>query len=337
MFQVKKGVHLAVLLGCIFYGMTGLFLTRIHGLPITSIIFYRLLFGLAFIFTFLLVTNRLGELKLGKGRARLLLQGIFVLVNMFFYFLCVKETCFSIAILLEYTAPIYVMLASPFVLKEKIGKESIAALLLAIAGIYMVIRPDGGFGTLEFSGSHFIGVASGLFAGIVFAVIIMNIRVLKRDHSEFAIAFWGTAISCLLMLPFAFEVPFPVLTPNILPLMVFGFISVGVGGVLTTIGFANLRSQTGSLLALIEPVAGVFFDRVFLGVTLSTGTLAGCLLVLAAAVIVSPPNCASPELCLARIAPRPNCASGVRVLFAALKRTDESEKQKEKILRRPES
>ena len=293
MFQVKKGPHLAVLLGCILYGMTGLFLAGIHNLSITSVIFYRLLFGLIFIFIFLLATDRLGELKPGKRKSRLLLQGIFVMVNMFFYFLCVRETCFSIAILLEYTAPIYVMLASPFVLKEKVGKESIAALFLAVTGVYLVIRPEGGFGNLEFSGSRLIGIASGLFAGMLLAVIIMNVRILKRDHSEFAIAFWGTAISCLLMLPFAFETPFPVLAPNLPILVVFGVVSVGIGGVLTTIGYANLQSQTGSLLALIEPVAGVFFDLVFLGVALSAGTLAGCILVLAAAVIVSYPSSAS--------------------------------------------
>ncbi|HIH75684.1 MAG TPA: DMT family transporter [Methanosarcina sp.] len=290
MFQVKKGAHLAVLLGCILYGMTGLFLANIKDLPITSIIFYRLLFGLIFIFTFLLVTGRPGELRPGKRKFRLFLQGIFITVNMFFYFLCVKETCFSIAILLEYTAPIYVMLASPFVLKEKVGKENIIALFFAITGVYLVIRPDEGFGALEFSGSHLIGIVSGLFAGLLLAVIIMNVRVLKRDHSEFAIAFWGTATSCLLMLPFAFEPPFSSLAPNLPTLLVFGIVSVGVGGVLTTIGFANLQSQTGSLLALIEPVAGVFFDLVFLGVALSAGTLAGCILILTAAVIVSCPR-----------------------------------------------
>ncbi|WP_269851456.1 DMT family transporter [Methanosarcina horonobensis] len=285
-----------MLLGCILYGMTGLFLAGIHSLPITSIIFYRLFFGLIFIFTFLLVTNRLEELKPGKRKFRLFLQGIFITVNMFFYFLCVKETCFSIAILLEYTAPIYVMLASPFVLKEKVGKESVAALVLAIAGVYFVIRPEGGFGALEFSGSRLIGIVSGLFAGMLLAVIIMNVRILKRDYSEFAIAFWGTAISCILMLPFAFETSFSLLAPNLLTLIVFGIVSVGIGGVLTTIGFANLQSQTGSLLALIEPVAGVFFDLVFLGVALSAGTLAGCVLVLAAAVIVSYSGSSKPAM-----------------------------------------
>jgi drug/metabolite transporter (DMT)-like permease len=179
------------------------------------------------------------------------------------------------------------MLVSPFVLKEKVGKESIAAFFLAILGVYLAIRPNGGFGTLEFSGDYFVGIASGLFAGMILAVIIMNVRILKKDHSEFAIAFWGTSISCLLMTPFALETSFSVLASNLFLLMAFGVVSVGIGGVLTTIGFANLKSQTGSLLALIEPVAGIFLDLAVLGVAISAGALAGCLLVLTAALIVS--------------------------------------------------
>jgi drug/metabolite transporter (DMT)-like permease len=296
MFQVKKRAHLAILVGCILYGMTGLFLSRIHDMTIASIIFYRLFFGLCLISIFLLITGRLGELKPGKHRTQLFLQGIVVLVNMFFYFMCVKKTCFSVGILLEYTAPIYVMLASPFVLKEKVGKTSIAALLLAMAGVYFVISPNGGFATFEFSSDYFIGILSGLFAGGIYAVVIMNVRVLKRDHSEFAIAFWGTAISCLLMIPFAFETPLSVLASNLVPLLTFGVFSVGIGGILTTIGFANLKSQTGSLLALIEPVAGVFFDLTVLGVTLQAGTIAGCLLILVAAAVVSYNDFAKPSV-----------------------------------------
>lgn len=296
MLQVKKDAHLAVLIGCILYGMTGLFLSFVHDLPITSIIFYRLFFGLCLIFIFLMSTGRLAELKPGKGKVHLFMQGIFVLVNMFFYFLCVEKTCFSIAILLEYTAPIYVMLASPFILKEKVGKENIAALFLSIAGVYLVIRPDGGFEDLEFSGDHILGIASGLFAGFLLAIIIMNVRVLKKGNSEFSIAFWSTAISCFFMIPFAFKIPVSILGPNILSLMAFGVVTVGVGGILNTIGFANLQSQTGSLLALIEPVAGVFFDLAFLGVSLSTGTLMGCFLVLASSIIVSYRSSPKPEV-----------------------------------------
>ena len=283
----KKGPHLAVLLGCTFYGMTGLFLVHIRDMPITSIIFYRLFFGLLLIMLFVIGTGKVRELKPGKKKLSLLMQGIFVVVNMFFYFICVKETCVSIAILLEYTAPIYVMLASPFLLKEKIGKENIAALFVAVTGVFLVIRPEGGFSEFELSGSHFIGIASGLFAGMILAAIIMNVRVLKTEYTEFSIAFWGTAISCLFMIPFAFESPLSLIVENVPALMAFGMASVGLGGILTTIGFANLESQTGSLLALIEPVAGVFFDVVVLGISLSSTTLFGCLLVLIASLIVS--------------------------------------------------
>jgi drug/metabolite transporter (DMT)-like permease len=66
--------------------------------------------------------------------------------------------------------------------------------------------------------------------------------------------------------------------------------------VLTTIGFADLKSQIGSLLSLIEPVAGVFFDLTVFGITLSTSTIAGCLLVLIAAAVVSYNDFARPSV-----------------------------------------
>jgi drug/metabolite transporter (DMT)-like permease len=71
---------------------------------------------------------------------------------------------------------------------------------------------------------------------------------------------------------------------------------VGVGGILSTIGFANLNSQTGNLLSLIQLVAGVFFDLAVLGVTLITGIIEGCFLVLIASVIVSFNDSAKPPM-----------------------------------------
>jgi hypothetical protein len=49
MFLEGKKPHLAVIAGCIFYGMNGLFIDRIHDMSIAPIIFYRLFFGLLFL------------------------------------------------------------------------------------------------------------------------------------------------------------------------------------------------------------------------------------------------------------------------------------------------
>lgn len=290
MFQVKNGAHISLIVGSILYGMTGLFLSRIHSMSIASIIFYRLFFGLCVISVFLIVTNCQGELKITKKRFLLLIQVIIGLVSLILYFICIEKTCFSIAVLLQSTAPICVMLASPYILKERVSKESIVALTLATIGIYLVIHPNNGFGSFEFTGSYYLGVVAGLLSGVLAAFCIMNIRILKRNYTEYAIAFWTTALCCLLMSPFALETSLTVLSSNILPLIASGVLCVGVGGVLTTIGYSNLKSQTSSLLSLLQLVAGVFFDLAVLGVTLPAGTIEGSFLVLFASIIVSVNN-----------------------------------------------
>lgn len=287
MFQVKTRAYIALLVGSILCGMTGLFLSQIHGMSITSVIFYRLFFGIFVILIFIVITNSQNELKIGKKKFQLFLQVIFGLISLIFFFVCIEKTCFSIAVLLQSTAPICVMLASPYFLKEKVGKESIIALIIAITGVYLVIHPDKGFTGVNLSGNYYIGILSGLLSGLFSAFCIMNIRILKRNYSELSIAFWTAALCCFLMSPYAFEPSLNELSANILPLLASGVLIVGIGSILTTIGFANLKSQTGSLLSLIQLVAGVFFDLTVLRVTLPAGTIEGCILVLIASIIIS--------------------------------------------------
>jgi drug/metabolite transporter (DMT)-like permease len=205
---------------------------------------------------------------------------------MLLYFICLKITCVSIAILLQYTAPFYVMLASPLILNEKIGKESVTALFVAITGIFLIVRPESLSG-IELTGPYMLGIAAGLLSGVIFAALIMNVKILKTEYSELAIIFWPMGIALLLLSPFAFKVSPDILYSNLKVLVVFGVVSIGLGEIFTVLGLANLKAQTGSLLALIEPVSGVFFDIAVLGIGLSSETLAGCTLILASAAFIS--------------------------------------------------
>lgn len=287
MFPESKRAHMAVIIGAVFYGMNGLFIARIHDMSIYSTVFYRLLFGLLFLFAYIVLRGKTSDLRLKKKKGYLLLQGTLVVACMLLYFTCLKITCVSIAILLQYTAPIYVMLASPFILNEKIGKESIAALFVAITGVYLIVKPEGGFSGIELTGTYMLGMASGLLSGIVFAAMIINVKVLKTEYPELGMVFWPMAIAFLMLSPFAFDVSPAVLSDNVPVLMAFGIVSIGLGEIFTIIGFANLETQTGSLLALIEPVSGVFFDIAVLGIALSSNTLIGCVLIMASAAVVS--------------------------------------------------
>jgi len=286
MFLKGKKPHLEVIAGCIFYGMNGLFIDRIHDMAISPVIFYRLFFGLLFLFIYIVARGKLSDLKLKKKRGSLFLQGVLVVACMLLYFTCLKITCVSVAILLQYTAPVYVLIASPLILNEKIGKESIAALLIAITGVFLIVKPDSLSG-IELTGTYTIGIVAGLLSGVVFAALIMNVKVLKTEYPELAIVFWPMGAALLFLSPFAFEVSPDTLYGNLKVLVAFGIISIGFGEIFTILGLVKLKAQTGSLLALVEPVSGVFFDIAVLGIGLSSETLAGCALILASAAFIS--------------------------------------------------
>ena len=175
MLLENKKSHEAVVMGCIFYSMNGLFIANIHNMAISTIIFYRLFFRLLFLFIYIAVRGNISDLRIKKKKESFLLQGVLVVTCMLLYFTCLKITCVSVAILLQYTAPIYVMLASPFILKEKIGKESIAALFISIAGIYLIVKPAEGFSGIQITNTYILGIAAGLLSGVVFAALIMNV------------------------------------------------------------------------------------------------------------------------------------------------------------------
>lgn len=287
MLLESKKAHMAVIIGCVFYSMNGLFISRIHDMDISPVIFYRLLFGILFLCVYIVARGKTPDLRLKKRKGSLFLQGVLVVACMLLYFTCLKTTCVSIAILLQYTAPVYVMLVSPFILKEKVGKESIAALFIAIAGVFLIVRPEGDLSGIELTGNYMLGIIAGLLSGVVFAALIMNVKVLKTEYPELAIVFWPMSIALLLLSPSAFDVSGAVLYSNLTVLAAFGIVSIGFGEIFTILGFANLKAQTGSLLALIEPVSGVFFDIAVLGIALSSETLAGCALIMASALIIS--------------------------------------------------
>lgn len=297
-----KRAYPEVAIACTIFGMTGIFLEHIRGMEIGPILFYRLFFGFLTIVFYLALTGRYSEVRLGKKKGNLLVQGSFIAITMFSFLVAVKNTSVSIAILLQYTAPVYVTLLAPLVLKEKIGPWSMFALLLAVFGVVQVVRPEAGFSGIELNSAYVTGVVFGMLAGITYGASIINIRYLKNEYSSISLAFWGLAISTLLSAPWAFEVSLETLRENLPILFLFGFLSMGIAELLCVDGLSRLAAQTGSILALTEPVAGIFFDYTILDVPFRLSTVLGCVLILSSAVLVSFDN--TPVVPIPNIVPR---------------------------------
>lgn len=287
--SVKEGSYKPyseVVISSIIYGSIGVFLNKVQDMSIESILFSISFFGLCMIFIYLLFRRGLGQLRFRKNRRYLILLGLLNTITGICYFSSIKYSGMSVAVLLLYTAPVYVNLLAPKILGEKNSRKSLLPLLLAVTGVLLIARPGEILMSVD-TGSNFQkGLIFGLLAGLSFGTTIILVRYLRHDYTGISQTFWITVISLLIMLPSALFTPLPLFIENLNILIMFSLI-ITFAAVIYVRGISRINAQTGSILALLEPVSGIFFDITILKNPLYISTLLGCCLIIIAAYIVS--------------------------------------------------
>lgn len=284
--ELKNGRHsyIELIIACTIFGSSGVFLKHIQGMEVSSIIFYRLLFGFSLLLVYLLVTKRYDVFRLDKKKRYMFLIGVFNVITAYSYFRSIGYVGLSTAVLLLYTAPVYVTLLSPVFLREKITRRGLMSLFLSLIGIMLVVMPvDGFFG----SGNHLLmGLLFGFISGLSYSGTIMTVSYLKTDYSGTSQLFWSALISLLILLPFGSKVPGEILEVNLLSLIIFGIVTTAFASLLYLNSAAKIPAQTVSVLALLEPVSGIIFGSLFLHEPIIMKTVQGCLLILIGASIM---------------------------------------------------
>ncbi|SFM28157.1 DMT family transporter [Methanolobus profundi] len=281
----SKKPYIELVTGSILFGLLGVFIDQLKDVPTGPTIFYKQLFGVLALLVFMILTGKLSQIIPRKKKRYLLLLGFINTTTLFTYFMCIKYTSFSVAILMLYTAPMYVTLLSPLILKEKITAKGIVALILSLIGLVFIVDISDLIGGFSSGNGYIIGITAGILSGFSFGSEIVTIRYIKDDYSSVAQLFWYTLIGVILLLPFATKVAAPVLSDNMTLLVVFGIINTAMAALLYVSGISQIEAQKGSILALIEPVSGIFFDVTILHTPLLADTLTGCIFILLGAYI----------------------------------------------------
>ena len=270
-------VRLQFILAVILYGTIGMFL-RFADLPSEAVAFYRGVIGVAFI-----VRRETPDAKaIKKNAVVLVISGIALGFNWIFLFASYVNTTVAIASLCNYMAPIFVIILTPLVLKEKLDLRKIPCIAAALVGIILVSGIIGG------SIGNPVGIVFGLagaccFTGIVFCNRRMN-GVSAMDRATLQLA-----ISALTVLPYMLiknggSIPVPDLKSGLIVLML-GVLQTGVAYCLYFNGMAKLPVQSVAILGYLEPVVSVLCSVIFLREPLAwTGWLGAALIISAAAI-----------------------------------------------------
>ncbi|NCA80889.1 MAG: EamA family transporter, partial [Sphingobacteriia bacterium] len=134
------------LLSMVIFGTIGIFVRYIN-LASSEIALLRGMIGSLFLFiTLLSFKQHLSWEKIKENFLFLLLSSIALGGNWIFLFQAYKHTTISNAALSYYFAPVFVMILSPVVLKEKLSFNKIACICVAMAGMFLIVNSSGNGG-----------------------------------------------------------------------------------------------------------------------------------------------------------------------------------------------
>lgn len=185
-----------------------------------------------------------------------------------------KLTTAANTIVLQFTAPIFVILLTALFWRKKPERLDLIACALVLAGVVCFFVDS-----LEMGGmlGNVLALASGLsYAG----VFLLNDL---PDADPISSVFWGDAASVVIGFPFLLgETDF---SPTaIVSVVILGAFQVGLAYVLMCIGLRTTPAVTASLISGIEPVLNPVLVAVFYGEKIGRLALVGAVIVVASVV-----------------------------------------------------
>ena len=277
-----KSDKLKLITSMIIFGTIGLLRRSI---PCSSevVAMVRGFVGVTFLLLWRLIKGKKPDFaRMKKKLALLLLSGALIGFNWVCLFEAYAYTSVSVATVCYYMAPVFVILASPFALKEKLTLKKGLCALVAFGGMVLC----SGLGRGE--NSDWRGVALALAAALMYAaVILLNKRLTDMDAEErTAVQLFAAAVA---VLPYVLKTGLPTaseLTPTVvLLLLVAGIVHTGLAYTLYFGSLEGVSGQTAALMSYIDPVVALLLSALLLHETMSIAAAIGAVLVIASALI----------------------------------------------------
>ncbi len=269
----------------VIFGTIGIFRKYIP-LPSGPVALVRGLVGVLFLLLVLAIKReKLSREAIRRNLLLLLVSGGLIGFNWILLFESYNYTSVATATLCYYMAPIFVTLAAPLVLGERLTVRKLVLALIALLG--MVLVSDvlnvgvSDMGELR-------GILLGLSAAALYAAVILLNKKL-RDISAYDRTVMQLGASFAVLLPYVLlteDLSTVVLSPmTIALLLTVGVLHTGVAYALYFGAMRDLSAQTVALFSYIDPILAVVLSELLLNETMGWGGVVGGVLILGATFV----------------------------------------------------
>lgn len=286
---MKKIALIQIILASILWGTSGIFVHYLapYGFTSLQMTFFRSVVSCICMALYILIFNK----KLFKVTLKQLLlfagSGLSFFLTASCYFYSMQATSISTAVVLMYTAPIFVMIYSVMFLGEKLNHKKAVAVLTMLVGCGLV---SGIIGGLKFDA---MGIAVGFMSGIAYSAYNILTKIGMKGNSNPMSAILYCFLFAVLIATFACdigEIPKSIGTAPLitLPLVVgMGLATCIAPYFLYTLAMKKIPAGTAASLGIIEPMAATLFSVMLFGEELSWASVSGIVLILGAVFLLS--------------------------------------------------
>ena len=277
---------LKIIVAMLIWGTMGIFIKTI---PLNSIeiAFYRSIIGAAFIIILSLAKKEKWDKEdLRADLKVLILSGIALGAGWVLLFQGYKNTTISIATLSYYIAPVFIVILSIFVLKEKLTIKKILCIIVAIIGLLLVldIRSLGNIG----DNNHVLGILYSVLAAVFYAIVVILNKFIKR-LSGFKVTIVQLLVSTIILMPLTIlNSTRSILSLDILSIILLLFVGIVHTGIAYLLYFSSLKEIEGQSIAILsymDPIFALLIAGIFLGEKMTIIQLFGGILILGSAYI----------------------------------------------------
>ena len=292
--MIKKIMPIFPILAGILWGATGIFIRKSMTLGMNSITVISSKVSIASIIMIIFITIY------NKSLLKIKLKDIYIfisaaLLGMFavnvFFNESVHLLSLSLAAVLLSLSPIFVLIMSYFLYKEKITTIKIISMILAFLGCVLVSNVLSSKINLSFR-----GIISGLLAAFFYALYsIISKKALQKGYHSLTITLYAFIFISIIIAPFTnWELIINLVKNDPINISVFmimhSVLMLIMPYVFYTISFSFMDAGKASILASCEPIASTIFGIIFFNEIPNIPSIIGIALTVTALTLLSMPS-----------------------------------------------
>lgn len=287
-FFKKLPASFYVILGAIGWGVIGLFSRNLSALGLSVI---QVTFSRAFV---TLIGSGLVLLIFDREAFRIRFRDIWLFIGTgivsivlfnIFYLYTIEISTLSVAAILLYTAPSFVVILSAVFFHDKITLKILIALILATGGCILTTGIIGSGLSVPV-----IGIVTGVLSGFFYATYSIIGSVALKKYKTTTVVFYTFVFATIGLLPVS--APLEMIGFVQIPSALFNMIAIGVISTLLPYflyseGLSRMQPGRASILAFVEPITATLLGLFIFHETLSITNTIGILLIFISIVMLS--------------------------------------------------